>query len=186
MLIDYTKYQDFNKLNDIFQEIKKLYDVEKDVKEFRVEDWNDNWDSGKHDEKVATHSYDIYNRFVKRTPPKRYASVDNKIKNLKGISYSAIIVVNPQSEMVSHTDWSHIEGMDENDVDKTYTIMYYLKQPKTTVEHWGMKWQDKKLYLPEDSVLCLDGGRTLHGVYNYTDETRITLCISVLESSFDL
>ena len=46
MLIDYTKYLDFNKLNDIFQEIKKLYDVEKDVKEFRVEDWNANWDSG--------------------------------------------------------------------------------------------------------------------------------------------
>ena len=54
----------------------------------------------------------------------------NKIKNLKGISYSAIIIVNPQSEMLEHTDWSHIEGMPDDAPDKTFTLMYYLKQPK--------------------------------------------------------
>lgn len=186
MLIDYTKYRDFDKLQDIFQDIKNLYNVEQDIKEFRVEDWNEQWNSGTHNQNVATYSYDIYNRFIDRTVPKRYESVVNKISNLKGISYSAIIVVNPQSEMLEHTDWSHIEGMPEDDVDKTYTIMYYLKQPKTTVEKCGMKWRNKKLYLPEDSILCLDGGRVPHGVYNYTNETRITFCLSVLESSFDL
>ena len=53
-------------------------------------------------------------------------------------------------------------------------------------EHCGMKWGDKKLYLPEDSILCLDGGRVPHGVYNKTDERRITFCLSLLEDSFDL
>ena len=186
MLIDYTKYKDYNKLEAIFQEIKNLYNVEQDMKDFRVEDWNEDWDKGVHDEKVETFSYDIYNRFVDRKPPERYVSVVDKIKNLNGISYSAIIIVNPQSEMLEHTDWSHIEGMPEDNVDKTFTLMYYLKQPKTTVEHCGMKWGDKKLYLPEDSIVCLDGGRVPHGVYNKTDEHRITFCLSLLEDSFDL
>ena len=106
MLIDYTKYKDYNKLEAIFQEIKSLYNVEQDMKDFRVEDWNEDWDKGVHDEKVETFSYDIYNRFVDREPPERYASVVDKIKNLHGISYSAIIIVNPQSEMLEHTDWS--------------------------------------------------------------------------------
>ena len=61
MLIDYTKYKDYNKLEPIFQEIKTLYDVEKDMKDFRVEDWNDDWDKGIHNETVETYSYDIYN-----------------------------------------------------------------------------------------------------------------------------
>ena len=186
MLIDYTKYKDYNKLEPIFQEIKTLYDVEKDMKDFRVEDWNEDWDKGIHDQKVETYSYDIYNRFVDRQPTARYESIVNKIKNLKGISYSAIIIVNPQSEMLEHTDWSHIEGMPDDAPDKTFTLMYYLKQPKSTIEHCGMQWGDKKLYLPEDSILCLDGGRVPHGVYNNTDERRITFCLSLLEDSFDL
>ena len=54
MLIDYTKYKDYNKLEAIFQEIKNLYNVEQDMKDFRVEDWNEDWDKGVHDEKVET------------------------------------------------------------------------------------------------------------------------------------
>ena len=88
--------------------------------------------------------------------------------------------------MLEHTDWSHIEGMPDDAPDKTFTLMYYLKQPKSSIEHCGMKWGDKKLYLPEDSILCLDGGRVPHGVYNNTDERRITFCLSLLEDSFDL
>ena len=56
MLIDYTKYKDYNKLEAIFQEIKNLYNVEQDMKDFRVEDWNEDWDKGVHDEKVETTS----------------------------------------------------------------------------------------------------------------------------------
>ena len=60
MLIDYTKYKDYNKLEPIFQEIKTLYDLEKDMKDFRVEDWNEDWEKGIHDQKVETYRYDIY------------------------------------------------------------------------------------------------------------------------------
>jgi len=187
MLIDYTKYKDFNKIQDIFQEIKTVYDIERDVKEFKIEDWDPSyWETGKHKNDIETWSYDIYNVYTKREPPHRYQNVVEKIKNLHGICYSAVIVVNPHSNMVEHTDWGYIEGMDDNNPDKTYTILYYLKQPKTTEEYCGMKWGDKKLYLPEDSIICLDGGRIPHSVYNNTDEIRVTFCLSVLETSFDL
>lgn len=187
MLIDYTKYKDFHKLQDIFREVKSLYDIEKDPADFKIEDWNeDTWTTGEHDPKIETWSYDIYNVYSKRTAPERYSSVVEKIKNLHGVCYSAVIIVNPHADMPKHTDWSHIEGMDDDNPDKTFTIMYYLKQPKTTEEFCGMKFDNKKLYLPEDSILCLDGGRVEHAVYNHTDEIRVSLCISVLETSFDL
>ena len=88
--------------------------------------------------------------------------------------------------MPEHTDWSHIEGMDDRRPDRTYTIMYYLKQPKATEMECGMQWGDRRLYLPEDSILCLDGGRNPHSVYNHTNQDRVSLCLSVLETSFDL
>lgn len=187
MLVDYTKYKDFDKLQDIFREVKSLYDIEKDVTDFKIEDWDpEYWKTGRHEKDIETWSYDIYNVYTERKVPDRYKSLVDKIKQLHGICYSAVIVVNPQSVMVEHTDWGYIDGMDDNDPDKTYTILYYLKQPKTTEEFCGMSWGDKKLYLPEDSILCLDGGRVEHSVYNYTDEVRVSFCLSVLESSFDL
>ena len=54
----------FRRKND--EKIKAKIDVEKDMKDFRVEDWNEDWDKGIHDQKVETYSYDIYNRFVDR------------------------------------------------------------------------------------------------------------------------
>jgi len=186
MLIDYTKYKDFNKIQDIFQEIKTVYDIERDAKEFKIEDWSEEWQSGKHNPDIETWSYDIYNKHAERTPPERYKNLVGKIKELDGISYAAVIVMKPQCSMIEHTDWVHIEGMDPNNLDKTFTLLYYLKQPNTTLENCGMMWEDKKLYLPEKSIVCIDGGRIPHSIYNYTDETRVTFCLSLLESSFEL
>ena len=187
MLVDYTKYKDFDKIQSIFTRIKDLYDTEKDLDYFRTEDWTEYWDTGDHDPNVATWSYDIYNAYVGDRPvPEQYRDVVEDIKNLHGICYAAVIITNPNSVMPEHTDWRCIEGMDDNDPDKTFTLLYYLKQPKTTVDKCAMTWGDKKLYLPEDSIVCLDGGRTPHSIYNYTDEPRVTFCLSLLESSFDL
>lgn len=186
MLIDYTRYRDYPRLADIFRRTKKIYNVEQDMKDFRVEDWNDQWDKGTHSPSAPTYSYDIYNRFVKRKPPDRWRELVEDISTLDGISYSAIIVVPAGSIMPEHTDWSHIEGMDDRRPDRTYTIMYYLKQPKATEMECGMQWGGRRLYLPEDSILCLDGGRNPHSVYNHTNHDRVSLCLSVLETSFDL
>lgn len=186
MLIDYTRYRDYSRLADIFRRVKQTYDTKQDLQDFRTEDWTEQWNQGTHSDSAPTYSYDVYNRFVKRTPPARWSDLVRDISTLSGISYSAIIVVPPHSVMPEHTDWSHIEGMDDSEPDRTYTIMYYLRQPKATEQECGMQWGDRKLYLPEDSILCLDGGRNPHSVYNHTAETRISFCLSVLETSFDL
>lgn len=186
MLIDYTRYRDYSRLADIFRTVKQTYDIEQDLQDFRVEDWTEQWQSGSHSENAPTYSYDIYNRFVSREPPARWRSIVQDISSLSGISYSAVIVVPPHSVMPEHTDWSHIEGMSDDHPDRTYTIMYYLSQPRATERECGMQWGNKRLYLPEDSILCLDGGRVPHSVYNHTDQQRVTFCLSVLETSFDL
>lgn len=186
MLIDYTRYRDYSRLADIFRRVKQTYDVTQDMRDFRVEDWTEQWDSGTHSDGAPTYSYDIYNRFVDRAPPPRWRDLVRDISSLSGISYSAVIVVPPHSVMPEHTDWSHIKGMDDAQPDRTYTIMYYLSQPRATESECGMQWGNQRLYLPEDSILCLDGGRHPHSVYNHTDQQRVTFCLSVLETSFDL
>ena len=186
MLIDFTRYRDYPRLSNIFRLVKQTYNIEQDMRDFQVEDWTQQWNTGTHAESAPTYSYDIYNRFVDKTPPERWSGLVKEISTLAGISYSAVIVVPPHSIMPEHTDWSHIKGMDDNEPDRTYTIMYYLRQPKATEDECGMKWGDKRLYLPEDSILCLDGGRHPHSVYNHTDQARVSFCLSVLETSFDL
>ena len=61
-----------------------------------------------------------------------------------------------------------------------------LWRPTRRPKQWMILLSEEQLYLPEDSILCLDGGRVPHGVYNKTDERRITFCLSLLEDSFDL
>jgi len=186
MLIDYTRYKDYPRLADIFRRVKSTYDIKRDLRDFKVEDWTEQWAQGTHSESAPTYSYDIYNRFVQRKTPQRWREIVQDISTLSGISYSAIIVVPAGSVMPEHTDWSHIEGMDDRHPDRTYTIMYYLRQPRATEAECGMQWGDRRLYLPEDSIVCLDGGRHPHSVYNHTTEDRVSFCLSVLEDSFDL